>query len=113
MDYAGAFKKTRAILMDELCTVTSAIADSADDTEHWIKRLCEVNHALQALEQMQGLRVVLLPEDQYQVMRTLLDFHQGNDDFGPFEEDPSQWPYNPNTLDVLIKRLDNLQAQGL
>ena len=29
MDYAGAFKKTRAILMDELCTVTSAIADSA------------------------------------------------------------------------------------
>lgn len=110
MNYAGAFKKTRAILMEELCTVTSAIADSADDTEHWIERLCEVNHALQALEQMQGLRVILLPEDQYQVMRTLLDFHQGNDDFG---DNHADWPYNPDTLDVLIKRLDNLAAQGL
>jgi hypothetical protein len=110
MDYAGAFKKTRAILMDELCTVTSAIADSADDTEHWIKRLCEVNHALQAFEQMQSLRVVLLPEDQYQVMRTLLDLHRGNDDFG---DNRANWPYNPDTLEVLIKRLDNLAARGL
>lgn len=110
MDYAGAFKKTRAILMDELCTVTSAISDYADDTEHWIKRLCDVNHAFQALEQMQGLRVVLLPEDQYQVMRTLLGFHQGNDDFG---NNRANRPYNPGTLNVLIKRLDNLAAQGL
>lgn len=115
-----ALAAIRTILLTELDNVTGALRTYAteetlapDDLDHWSDRLGLVNSALQFIEKLDGLRVVHMTEDQYQVMRTLLEFHQGNDDFGPFEEDPSQWPYNPNTLDELVTRLNNLEKHGL
>lgn len=113
----NALKAVKSILLAELDFVTSTLLDTegmaAGDYYEWLPRLEEVNAAIQFIEQLSNLRVVHMDEDQYQVMRTLLSFHRDNDDFGPFEEDMCQWPYNPNTLNALIERLDNLQAQGL
>lgn len=109
-----ALAAIKAILLSELDLVTSTLLEGLDEPdelhEHWLPRLKEVNMGLQFLDKLDGLRVVHMDERQYQTMRTLLAFHQGNDDFG---DDPKDWPYDETSLDTLCTRLDNIEKHGL
>ncbi len=106
MNMLSAIEATKSILLAELDTVTSAFTETEDRDEqlHWLGRLRDVNKALQFFENMSAHKVIILEDDQYRVVRTLVDFHHGNDDFG---DDPNYWPYDRDACDSLSKRLDN------
>ncbi len=78
----------KEILMEELETVTDALAMYAkdpsqhqDDIEHWTERLRRVNRALQA---MAG--IVALTQQERNTLLLLIEFHDGA--FEPGEEAP-------------------------
>ena len=61
----------RAILLEELETVTQAIFQG-EDLDHWLQRLRDVNHALQSLE-----TVIPVTEQERATLRMILEFHEG------------------------------------
>ena len=72
----------RAILLEELETVTQAIFQG-EDLDHWLQRLRDVNHALQSLE-----TVIHVTEQERATLRLILEFHEGafdDDDGAPFD----------------------------
>ena len=64
----------RAILLEELETVTQAIFQG-EDLDHWLQRLRDVNHALQSLEM-----IVPVTDQERATLRLILEFHEGNFD---------------------------------
>lgn len=72
----------RAILLEELETVTQAIFQG-EDLDHWLQRLRNVNHALQSLE-----TTLFMTCQEKAMLRTILEFHEGaydDDDGAPFD----------------------------
>ena len=73
----------RAILLEELETVTQAVK-MGEDLDHWLERLSQVNHALQSLE-----TVIHVTEQERATLRLILEFHEGafddDDDSAPFD----------------------------
>ena len=73
----------RAILLEELETVTQAVIQG-EDLGHWLERLREVNHALQSLES-----TLFMTCQEKATLRTILEFHEGafdgNEDEAPFD----------------------------
>lgn len=61
----------RAILLEELETVTQAIFQG-EDLDHWLQRLRDVNHALQSLE-----TTIPVTEQERATLRMILEFHEG------------------------------------
>lgn len=61
----------RAILLEELGTVTQAIFQG-EDLDHWLQRLRDVNHALQSLE-----TIIPVTEQERATLRMILEFHEG------------------------------------
>ena len=66
----------RAILLEELETVTQAIK-MGEDLDHWLERLSQVNHALQSLE-----TVIHVTEQERATLRLILEFHEGEYSMG-------------------------------
>lgn len=72
----------RAILLEELETVTQAIFQG-EDLDHWLQRLRNVNQALQSLE-----TTLFMTCQEKAMLRTILEFHEGaydDDDGAPFD----------------------------
>ena len=73
----------RAILLEELETVTQAIFQG-EDLDHWLQRLRDVNRALQSLE-----IAIHVTEQERATLRLILEFHEGafddDDDGAPFD----------------------------
>lgn len=61
----------RAILLEELETVTQAIFQG-EDLGHWLQRLRDVNRALQSLE-----TIIPVTEQERATLRMILEFHEG------------------------------------
>ena len=61
----------RAILLEELETVTQAIFQG-EDLDHWLQRLRDVNHALQSLE-----NTLFMTCQEKATLRMILEFHEG------------------------------------
>lgn len=68
----------RAILLEELETVTQAIFQG-EDLGHWLQRLRDVNRALQSLE-----TIIPVTDQERATLRMILEFHDGEDD-APFD----------------------------
>lgn len=64
----------RAILLEELETVTQAIFQG-EDLDHWLQRLRDVNHALQSLE-----NTLFMTCQEKATLRTILEYHEGTFD---------------------------------
>lgn len=73
----------RAILLEELETVTQAIFQG-EDLDHWLQRLRDVNRALQSLE-----NTLFMTCQEKATLRMILEFHEGafdgNEDEAPFD----------------------------
>ena len=73
----------RAILLEELETVTQAIFQG-EDLDHWLQRLRDVNRALQSLE-----NTLFVTCQEKATLRTILEFHEGafdgDEDNAPFD----------------------------
>lgn len=73
----------RAILLEELETVTQAIFQG-EDLDHWLQRLRDVNRALQSLE-----TIIPVTEQERATLRMILEFHEGafdgDEDNAPFD----------------------------
>ena len=73
----------RAILLEELETVTQAVIQG-EDLDHWLERLSQVNRALQSLE-----TVIHVTEQERATLLQILEFHEGTfegeEDKAPFD----------------------------
>ena len=73
----------RAILLEELETVTQAIFQG-EDLDHWLQRLRDVNRALQSLE-----TIIPVTDQERATLRMILEFHEGafdgEEDDAPFD----------------------------
>ncbi len=84
----------RSILLDELETVTQAIAQS-EDLDHWLERLRDVNHALQSLE-----NTLFMTCQEKATLRLLLEFHEGN-----FEGEEKDAPFDLRAHESLLAKI--------
>lgn len=84
----------RGILLDELETVTQAIAQG-EDLDHWLERLRDVNHALQSLE-----NTLFMTCQEKATLRLILEFHEGN-----FEGEEGDAPFDLRAHESLLAKV--------
>ena len=84
----------RAILLEELETVTQAIFQG-EDLDHWLQRLRDVNHALQSLE-----NTLFMTCQEKATLRLILEFHEGN-----FEGEEGDAPFDLQAHESLLAKV--------
>ena len=84
----------RAILLEELETVTQAIFQG-EDLDHWLQRLRDVNRALQSLE-----TIIPVTEQERATLRMILEFHEG-----AFEGDEDNAPFDVRAHASLLAKV--------
>lgn len=84
----------RGILLEELETVTQAIA-AGDNLDHWLERLRDVNQALQSLE-----NTLFMTYQEKATLRLLLEFHEGN-----FEGEEGDDPFDLRAHESLLAKV--------
>ncbi len=89
----------RSILLEELETVTQAIAQG-EDLDHWLERLRDVNHALQSLE-----NTLFMTDQERATLRLLLEFHEG-----AFDGEEKDAPFDLRAHETLLAKVRTARA---
>lgn len=84
----------RRILLDELEIVTQAIAQG-EDPDYWLERLCDVNHALQFLE-----NTLFMTCQEKATLCLLLEFYEAN-----FDGEEKDAPFDLRAHESLLAKV--------